>query len=110
MTITRIKGKFYPLQEAEWHYICENLTGSEIKVLYYLRITEPFGERFRDICTTDLAKFTKLSIRSVQRALNKLSDLGLIEDLPGKFRRPIRSIRTVETETVDIDINEDFSF
>lgn len=36
---------FYPLTHQEWIETVKNLTGAEIKVLYYVRSLDPFGDR-----------------------------------------------------------------
>ena len=101
MTTTRIDGKFYPLQESEWVNLIKKLNYSEIKVLYYLRSIDPFGDRFKEFHTKGVAKTLELSIRSVQRALNKLAELELIDREIATFHNIVRATRTVVESTIN---------
>ena len=77
------QGKYaslhYRLTNEEWTEIIKILNLSELKVLYYLRTLDPFGDRFQDARTKNIAAEVGISQRSVQRAVLKLQDLGFID-------------------------------
>lgn len=83
MPETTSQGKYaslhYRLTHEEWTEIIKILNLSELKVLYYLRTLDPFGDRFQDARTKNIAASVGISQRSVQRAVLRLQDLGLID-------------------------------
>ncbi len=76
---SRIQGEFYPLQQEEWLRAWEELKPAEIKVLFYLRSIDPFGEKELDFGIAALAQKNQLSKSTVSVALRKLADQGWIE-------------------------------
>jgi hypothetical protein len=101
----KIQGKFYALQNDEWTKLTQMLTHSELIVLYHLRTIDPFGDRFQDTSTKSIAETLKISQRTVQRAILKLSTLQLIEIELGNFRFRVRSKN--EAIYPEVDINDD---
>jgi hypothetical protein len=43
MPQTKISGKFYPLKNEEWLDSINQLTHSELKILYYIRSLDPYS-------------------------------------------------------------------
>ncbi len=97
----KIEGKFYPLQNEEWLKLCNLLTHSELKVLLHLRTLEPYGDRYQESSTADVASVLGISQRSVQRALLRLSELELIELEITKFRFKTKSKLATPTSPSD---------
>ncbi|AKG24877.1 MarR family transcriptional regulator [Calothrix sp. 336/3] len=69
---------FYQLTNEEWVETVKDLTGAEIKVLYYLRSLDPFGDRELDCSVTQIAIKLGLSKGAVSKALKRLDQMGLI--------------------------------
>jgi hypothetical protein len=99
----KIQGKFYALQNDEWTKLTQMLTHSELIVLYHLRTIDPFGDRFQKTSTKSIAETLKISQRTVQRAVFKLSTLQLIEIELGNFSFRVRSKNEAIYPEVDID-------
>jgi hypothetical protein len=82
VTQTKIKGKFYPLQHGEWLSSINQLTHSELKVLYYVRSLDPYNNGInltpaqiaRDLSTDKV----KIHRSTVGRALKSLDKKGFI--------------------------------
>ncbi|MCU0546819.1 MAG: hypothetical protein MUE44_32420 [Oscillatoriaceae cyanobacterium Prado104] len=80
---TKINGKFYPLQHAEWIKAMQNLKPAEINVLYYIRTLDPMADGVevsaaaiaRAISTPD----KKVCRQTVSRALKALDAKGYID-------------------------------
>ena len=67
----KIQGKFYPLQHEEWLRACRELKPAEISVLYYLKTSNPCGERMAVSCI-DIASKLKLDKSTARRAIKSL--------------------------------------
>ncbi len=103
MTDTR-KNKaplFYPLTHQEWIETVKNLTGAEIKVLYYVRSLDPFGDRNLEYSITKMASELQLSKGAVSKAVKKLDLMGLIDAELVQVKIRIRGSKsnTVELST-----------
>jgi hypothetical protein len=70
---------FYQLTNQEWIETVKDLTGAEIKVLYYVRTLDPFGDRELDYSVTQMALQLGLSKGAVSKALKKLDQIDLID-------------------------------
>ncbi len=78
----KIQGKFYPLKSEEWLNSINQLTHSELKVLYYVRSLDPYNNGInltpaqiaRDLSTEK----TKMHRSTVGRALKTLDRKGFI--------------------------------
>ena len=78
----KIQGKFYPLKKEEWLDSINQLTHSELKVLYYVRSLDPYNNGInltpaqiaRDLSTEK----TKVHRSTVGRALKTLDRKGFI--------------------------------
>ena len=76
---------FYRLTHNEWIQTVKNLTGAEIKVLYYLRSLDPFGvkrsstegNRHLEYSITEMAKELNISKGAASKAVKKLDQIGL---------------------------------
>ncbi|WP_319422173.1 MarR family transcriptional regulator [Pleurocapsa sp. FMAR1] len=82
-TQTKIRGKFYPIQIEEWLESIKQLTFSEIKILYYLRITDPYNKGI-NITPAQIAKDLSteeagMHRSTVSRALKSLESKGFLE-------------------------------
>ncbi|MBW4619296.1 MAG: helix-turn-helix domain-containing protein [Cyanosarcina radialis HA8281-LM2] len=89
--LPKIAGKFYPLQNLEWVELSQKLNHSELRVLYYLRTLDPFGEKFKEASTKAIATSLQISQRTVQRAVLKLAELELIDLEITRFNFRVRS-------------------
>jgi DNA-binding MarR family transcriptional regulator len=83
MTQTKIRGKFYPLQHAEWLRACQELTPSQRDVLYYIRTLDPYGNGIA-INTAEIARTLSsngqiVHRQTVSRALKELDRKGFID-------------------------------
>lgn len=102
VTQTKIKGKFYPLQHGEWLSSINQLTHSELKVLYYVRSLDPYSNGInltpaqiaRDLSTEK----HKMHRSTVGRAIRRLEEKGFIE--PGIYLSQV-SQRNLEAEITD---------
>ena len=71
-------SKFYPLETNEWLEASEELKLSELRVLYYLRTLDPFGQHPVKFRVIDLAESLKCSKGTISKAIQKLGTLGYI--------------------------------
>jgi hypothetical protein len=83
MNRKKIQGKFYPLQKDEWLNAINNLTHSELKVLYYLRSLDPYNKGL-DLSPAQIARDLSTPQKpmhrsTVCRALKQLDSLGFID-------------------------------
>jgi hypothetical protein len=78
MAQTKIDGKFYPLQNDEWLKATQELRYAEIRVLYYLRTLDPFGQQDNRIKVTDIANIIGLKKGTVSKALCTLKEKDYI--------------------------------
>jgi DNA-binding MarR family transcriptional regulator len=93
--MAQIEGKFYPLQHDEWVKFSKLLTNSELRVLYYLRTLDPFGDRYQEASTKAIAEILDISQRTVQRAVFKLAELELIDLEITRFNFQVRSLHAL---------------
>ena len=85
----KIQGKFYPLKSEEWLNSINQLTHSELKVLYYVRSLDPYNNGInltpaqiaRDLSTEK----TKMHRSTVGRALKTLDRKGFIMVARGNY-------------------------
>ena len=71
--------RHYRLTCDEWLQACTELKPAEMKVLYYLRTLDPWGDKNLDISVTDIADRLKCNKGTVSRALKALDTSGWIE-------------------------------
>lgn len=71
-------ARHYRVTNDEWLLAWEQLRPAEIKVLYYLRTLDPWGDRNLEIGVTDIAKVLKCNKGTVSRALRTLDRGGWI--------------------------------
>ena len=64
---------FYPLTCDEWLRVSQNLKFAEIRVLYYLRALDPFGDRQLDLKVVEVAAATGLTKGTVSKSLKALA-------------------------------------
>jgi hypothetical protein len=83
--------KFHRLTRQEWETVAKQLTHSELLVFYWLKSNDPYGDRYLEANTLDIAQALGISRRSVQRALLKLSELRLIDLAITRFQYRVRS-------------------
>ncbi|ELS04302.1 hypothetical protein Xen7305DRAFT_00040310 [Xenococcus sp. PCC 7305] len=80
--VKKIQGKFYPLKSEEWLDSINQLTHSELKILYYVRSLDPYNNGInltpaqiaRDLSTEK----TRMHRSTVGRALKTLDRKGFI--------------------------------
>ncbi len=97
---------FYRLTHDEWVETVKNLTGAEIKVLYYLRSLDPFGVKrsstegnhHLEYSITEMAKELNISKGAASKAVKKLDHIGLIEAQISKVRIKITTDQYKDTE------------
>ena len=82
MPQTKIQGKFYPLKSEEWLDSINQLTHSELKILYYVRSLDPYNNGI-DITPASIARDLstekhKMHRSTVGRALKSLDKKGFI--------------------------------
>ena len=82
MPQTKIQGKFYPLKSEEWLDSINQLTHSELKILYYVRSLDPYNNGI-DITPAQIARDlstekNKMHRSTVGRALKSLDKKGFI--------------------------------
>ena len=65
-------ARHYRLTNDEWLRACTELKPAEMKVLYYLRTLDPWGDKNLEIGVTDVAKILKCNKGTVSRALKAL--------------------------------------
>lgn len=68
----------YRITKDEWLLAWDELKPAEVKLLYYLRTTDPWGDKSLDAGVTELAKTLKYNKGTVSRALKKLARTGWI--------------------------------
>ena len=73
------KGLHYRLTSEEWLSVSSELRFAEIKVLYYLRTLDPFGDRQLDLRVVDIADALKLTKGTVSKALQVLGNKDYID-------------------------------
>ncbi|MGI0494288.1 MarR family transcriptional regulator [Alkalinema pantanalense CENA528] len=73
------QGLHYRLTSEEWLAVSNDLRFAEIKVLYYLRTLDPFGDRHLDLRVIDIADALGMSKGTVSKALQVLSDKEYID-------------------------------
>ncbi len=89
---------FYRLTHNEWVETVKNLTGAEIKVLYYLRSLDPFGDRNLEYSITEMAKELNISKGAASKAVKKLDQIGLIEAQISRVKIKITTDQYKDTE------------
>ena len=72
-------ARHYRLTCDEWLRACTELKPAEMKVLYYLRTLDPWGDKNLEIGVTDIAKVLKCNKGTVSRALKALDASGWID-------------------------------
>lgn len=82
--MTKIAGKFYPLQHEEWIRACQELTPSQRDVLYFIRTLDPYGNGVK-ISAAEIARqlSTPQKIvhrQTISRALKELVEREFIPD------------------------------
>jgi hypothetical protein len=87
MPQTKIQGKFYPLKSEEWLDSINQLTHSELKILYYIRSLDPYNNGIK-ITSAQIAKDLstekhKMYRSTVGRAIRKLEEKGFVK--PGLY-------------------------
>jgi hypothetical protein len=92
----------YRVTHEEWCWMFKNLTESEKGVLYYLRTLDPFGDRYQEIGTREIADTLGISQRSVQRAVLKLANLELIDLRITRFKFKVRSRHQCPDRDTDV--------
>ncbi len=75
----KIKGKFYPLQNEEWLKVWSELKPAEVRVLYYLRTLDPFGEKEIELGVSAIALRLGMAKSTVSKALKALNAKGWID-------------------------------
>ncbi|MGC9506195.1 hypothetical protein, partial [Baaleninema sp.] len=76
--MARQQEQFYPLTESELSTVSQVLKAAELKVYLWLSIQMPFPDSAPiEIDTERIAESLGLHRRTIQIALNKLSELGL---------------------------------
>ncbi len=98
MSIKKVQGKFYPLQHQEFLKLNQILTQSELAVYLWLKTNDPFGGKLIEADTQKIAEDLAISRRSVQRALVKLQQEGLVELVISQFKYRLKSKSTPESE------------
>ena len=108
----KIQGKFYPLKSEEWLNSINQLTHSELKVLYYVRSLDPYNNGInltpaqiaRDLSTEK----NKMHRSTVGRALKTLDRKGFINMELLRVRLKINPkgflSETEEEETTENDV------
>jgi len=87
-------NKFYPLEHNEFLRLNALLTDGELRVCLYLMSIDPFCDRNLEIETAVIAEQLGLNRRTIQKALNKLDELEIIDwkvtkqKISGKWRLP----------------------
>ncbi|MEM9808155.1 MAG: helix-turn-helix domain-containing protein [Cyanobacteria bacterium P01_D01_bin.56] len=72
-------ARHYRLTNDEWLRACTELKPAEMKVLYYLRTLDPWGDKNLEISVTDIAKTLKCNKGTISRALKALDTSGWID-------------------------------
>jgi hypothetical protein len=82
----------YRLTHAEWLDICQKLKPAEMKLLYYLRTLDPFGDRNLELGVREIAAQINCDPGTISRALRKLADQKLIDLELLRVRVRVRSL------------------
>ena len=103
MPQTKIQGKFYPLKSSEWIDSINQLTHSELKILYYVRSLDPYNNGI-DLSASQIARDlstdkNKMHRSTVGRALKELERKKFIE--PGLYSSHVTQ-RNLEAEITDL--------
>ncbi|WNN92233.1 MarR family transcriptional regulator [Gloeocapsopsis dulcis] len=70
---------FYQLTHKEWLETVKDLTGAEVKVLYYIRSLDPFGDHKLEYSVTQMAAELGLSKGAVSKVIRRLEQKKLVE-------------------------------
>jgi DNA-binding Lrp family transcriptional regulator len=73
------KPLHYPLTELEWLNAWNELKPAEIKILFYLRTLNPWGDRQVEVKVVEIADRLNMNKSTVSRALKRLDELGYID-------------------------------
>lgn len=106
MSTKKVQGKFYPLQHQEFLKLNQILTQSELSVYLWLKTNDPFGGKLIEADTQKIAEDLTVSRRTVQRALAKLQQEGLIELVISKFKYCLKS-QTASQSANNSEIKDD---
>lgn len=79
LTNTPKSGLHYRLTPEEWDKAWQELKPSEIRILYHLRLMDPFGDRHLEIGVRELARTLNIDHATVSRALKTLDAKGYID-------------------------------
>ncbi len=69
----------YRLTSEEWATVWDTLKPAEIRILFHLRLLDPFGDRNLDIGVRELARTLNIDHSTVSRALKTLEAQGYID-------------------------------
>lgn len=72
-------GAYYKLTNEEWLLVWDELRPAELKILYYLRTLDPFGDRNLEIGVRELGRRLGMSHSTVSRGLKVLDAKGYID-------------------------------
>ena len=72
-------GLHYRLTSSEWEKVWQELKPTEVRILYHLRLLDPFGDRSLDIGVRELARTLNIDHSTVSRALKTLDAKGYID-------------------------------
>lgn len=75
MPETKIQGKFYPLKNSGWVDCCKQLTKSQLSVLYYLRLLDPYSNGIK-VRASKIGDELGISKRAVNAAIAVLAEIG----------------------------------
>jgi len=67
---------FYRLTHDEWKQANQELTQTQVLVLYHLRTLDPYGDESIDVRIDEIAQGTRLSRGAVSRAITELNKKG----------------------------------
>lgn len=80
--VTKIQGKFYPLQPEEWLEACRELTQAQLSLLYYIRTNDPYNQGVEINCAEIARLLSKpgrtVHRQTISRALKELDTKGFI--------------------------------
>lgn len=76
--MTKISGKFYPLQHSEWLRACKELSPTARDVLYYIRTIDPYSDGI-EITAATIARDLGVHRSTVSRAFKDLEKKGFID-------------------------------
>lgn len=72
----RVPTDFYKLTHDEWKRANQELTQTQVLVLYHLRTLDPYSDDSIEVRIDDIAQGTRLSRSSVFRAIAELNRKG----------------------------------